>query len=43
MNNQHFLQLCKYYNIKKNLLKVIINNANNDKTMKKKLKKTLNN
>ena len=41
--NQHFLQLCEYYNIKKKLLKIVIDNASNNDIMKKKLKKTLNN
>ena len=41
--NQHFLQLCEYYDIKKKLLKVVIDNASNNDIMKKKFKKTLNN
>ena len=41
--NQHFLQLCEYYDIKKKLLKIVIDNASNNDIMKKKFKKTLNN
>ena len=41
--NQHFLQLCKYYNIKKKLLRIVIDNASNNDIMKEKLEKTLNN
>ena len=41
--NQHFLQLCEYYDIKKKLLKVVIDNASNNDIMKKELKKALNN
>ena len=41
--NQHFLQLCEYYDIKKKLLKVVIDNASNNDIMKKKFEKALNN
>ena len=41
--NQHFLQLCKFYDIKKKLFEIVINNASNNEIMKKKFKKTLNN
>ena len=37
------MQLCEYYDIKKKLLKVVIDNASNNDIMKKKLEKTLNN
>ena len=41
--NQHFLQLCEYYDIKKKLLKVVIDNASNNDIMKKKFEKALSN
>ena len=41
--NQQFLQLCEYYDIKKKLLKVVINNASNNNIMKKKFEKALSN
>ena len=41
--NQHFLQLCKFYDIKKKLFEIVINNVNNNEIMKEKLEKTLNN
>ena len=41
--NQHFLQLCEYYDIKKKLLKVVIDNASNNDIIKKKLEKALSN
>ena len=41
--NQYFLQLCEFYNIKKKLFEIVIDNASNNEIMKKNLKKTLNN
>ena len=43
MYNQHFLQLCEFYNIKKKLFEIVMNNASNNEIIKKKIEKTLNN
>ena len=37
--NQHFLQLCKFYDIKKKLFEIVTDNASNNGIIKEKLKK----
>ena len=41
--NQHFLQLCEFYDIKKKLFEIVTNNVNNNEIIKKEFEKNLNN